>query len=371
MRALIVWAGVVILACLTAFVAERARKPLAAWIRPPADPAVSYPTDLSLGDHEAGERLSVPFAIANKGSGELIIDQVGSNCSCTGMEIEEHGVFRRVEVLRIPPAESRELVMRISVRSALLGREMISIVRFRTNDPLHPNGRITATVQRVIGGLSVTPGGVLVGSITVGQAVRRIITVRDRSPVPRVIERVSSTQRDRVSVRLLPENHLAVTDELPADGKIIGRIEVTVNSMSPGPINSEVQIELRREPLVPHIAIDSVVVAGHVVSPIEAMPSLIALPRAGESGLVFEVEVLVRSTLGLPVSVDGNGASGAFSVEANDTDNDSSKVLRIKWNRNSETGRLGELGDAIRLPLVVGGEQFGFELPILDLRKLR
>src|SRR5207249_4477033 len=79
------------------------------------DPVADHPAKLDLGDHEMGDQVVTPFTIANRGGSDLLIDEIRTNCSCSGMEREQDGGFFRLESLRLKPGEEAHLVMRVSV----------------------------------------------------------------------------------------------------------------------------------------------------------------------------------------------------------------------------------------------------------------
>src|SRR5262245_37824553 len=85
------------------------------WSPEPADPMIEYPASLDLGEHEVGDQVIFSYAIINRGGRELVIEQVRSNCSCTGMERVESGQYSRVDSLHLKPGE------------------MLNVIEFQTN----------------------------------------------------------------------------------------------------------------------------------------------------------------------------------------------------------------------------------------------
>src|SRR5262245_39171196 len=79
-------------------------------------PLIELPDTISIGNREMGDIVVVPFSIGNRGDQELVVDQVHTSCSCTGMEQQKDGKFYRVEAMRLRPGERADLVMRVSVR---------------------------------------------------------------------------------------------------------------------------------------------------------------------------------------------------------------------------------------------------------------
>src|SRR5438034_1359450 len=68
-------------------------------------PKVDFPSEISVAECEAGEQITVPFAIANRGGRDLIVDSVRTSCSCTGLERLEDGHFVQVGTLRLAPGD--------------------------------------------------------------------------------------------------------------------------------------------------------------------------------------------------------------------------------------------------------------------------
>src|SRR5262249_27681057 len=128
------------------------------------DPMIDYPAKVDLGECEMGDQVVGRFTIANRGGGELIVDQIRTNCSCSGMEQEKDGRFFRIDSLRLNAGEQADLVMRVAVRGVPVGTEMLNIVEFQTNDPTHPTGRMEVVVRRVWGGVSTNPPSVIFGA---------------------------------------------------------------------------------------------------------------------------------------------------------------------------------------------------------------
>jgi hypothetical protein len=293
------WLAVPLLAGLLAYFAAKGEL-IPAWsavVR--RAPRIDYPRRLDLGPQEIGEHAAARFTIANRGAGELVLDQIQTNCSCSGMEREEQGRFVRLESLRLKAGEQADLVMRVSVRGVPIGAEMINVVEFRTNDPAEPAGRMEVVARCVSGSVSVTPPSVVFGTVATGAKVRQVVDVRDKSITPRHIERVVSTVPDRVRVRLLPSGDESHRTEPHPDGELIGQIEVVVETESPGEVNATFHIHLAGETRRP----DAVPVFGRVAPPIEMSPSLLVLPRASSNGPVYSATCLCRSNSGEPLSL--------------------------------------------------------------------
>jgi hypothetical protein len=298
------------------------------WIRNDY-PRVEYPARLDLGSHEIGDQVVVPFTIANRGGRELVIDQIRSNCSCTGMERVQEGKYSRIETLRLRPYERANLlVMRVSVRGVPAGAEMLNFVEFQTNDESQPIGHIDVIVNRVTRGVSTSPGTVVFGTTPVGSTIRQVLDVRDTAAPPRRIDRVTSTDPCRLRVSLLPDPGNSREKETNPDGVLIGRVEVIVDTDKPGAVNAAVQVHLAGEKREP----DLVTVVGTVAAPIEISPSLVILPRSSASGPIYTVTCICLSTLGQPLTVSADSLPAGITAEFLEGGSTKARRVRITWD---------------------------------------
>jgi len=252
---------------------------------PSSDPSIEYPSHIDLGEHELGDQAVGRFTIANRGGSDLFLDQVHTNCSCSGLERETNGQYAFVDKLRLHPGQSADLVMRVSVRGGPAGEKMVNVVTFRTNDPSVPLGRIEAVVSRVSGGVFASPPVVAFGAVPVGAEVRRFINVLDKAKKLRSVGKVTTVD-SRLDVRLLPAE----------DQSSIARLEIVVKTDTPGEVNATVQIHLAGENREP----DVVSVVGRVVAPLEVIPSALFLPRQSSSGPVYTADCLLRGSGDMP-----------------------------------------------------------------------
>lgn len=323
-------------------------------------PVIEYPVRIDLGEHEIGDQAVARFRIANRGGGELVIDEIRTNCSCTGMERERDGEFGRVESLRLQAGEETELAMRISVRGVPVGAEMINVVQFRTNDPDHPEGRIEAVVRRVSGGVAAVPNPIVFGTVPAGTQVVHVIEVWDSALTPRVIDRVTSTNPDRVTAKLVP-----VTDQ-PGDasaqsvGTLIGRIEVAVDTHSPGAVDESVQIYLKDESRKP----DAISVIGRVAAPVEVSPALLVLPRASADRVLFEGTCVCRSRDGTALSLTVDRVPPELTVELLD-DGQATRRIRITWHPEADKKQVESQRHIIRVRAKAGKEGSILEVQVL------
>ena len=237
--------------------------------------AIDYPAQIDLGDREIGEHVTVPIAISNHGKGVLIVSDVRTNCSCSGLERREDGQFTRIQSLEIDPGGRADLIMRVVVRGQA-GGPMHNSVGFRTNHPARPEGHMLIAVQRILGGVFSTPNGFYFGTILMGTDKRQILDIRDMAVRPRAITRVESSDPENVAVQLLPANHTPPDAKSDMPGAVVGRVEVVVQAKKPQRIEATVGIHLDNGTRAPA----AIPVVGRVAELVEASPACLVLPRA-------------------------------------------------------------------------------------------
>ncbi len=329
------------------------------------DPTVDYPAELDLGEHEIGDEVVTPFVIANRGRGELVVDQIRTNCSCTGMERELEGQYVRVESLRLRAGEQVHLVMRVSVRGVPVGAAMLNVVEFRTNDPSHPSGRIEAVVRCVFGGISCNPPSVVFGTVPVGTRIQQVVEVRDTAVTPRAIERVSVTRPERVLARLVPAaEQPRGTESQENNGTLVGRVEVTVETGSPGEVDDFVRIHIAGREKNP----DELVVIGRVTAPVEISPSLLVLPRASSGGPVYSGKCICRSTQGKPLTLSVDSVPPGLTADILAEGAEGVRVVRVTWDPHRGKPPVDGQRQLIRLRAKAGEDEAVLELSVL-LRK--
>ena len=251
-------------------------------------PVYDAPAAVDTGDAEVGELAIARLTIANRGGGELVLEDIRTNCSCTGLERIDGDNFVAVSELRLGPGETVAVAVRVSVRQAT-NAPIRYAVRFRTSDPTQPEASIVITVPRSLLGLSVTPTDITFGSVPVGSDVREVIAVYDPRAPTRRIERIAATS-NRVVARVLPDDANLATDTR----RPLGRVEVVVRTDRPGSVDESIEVILTGAGRQP----DPVRVSGRVSSPVEVSPPSVVLPVASGSGPIDHCTCVVRSTRG-------------------------------------------------------------------------
>ncbi len=288
------------------------------------DPVLECPEVIDVGEHELYSLAVGRFTVANRGGRELILDNVRTSCACSGLEQAKGDRFIRVTELRVPPGESVELVMRRAVGGAI-GLSLDSPVFFRTNDPAVPERSVRLVVSLVKGGVEASPRSVVFGSVPVGKAVKQVVDVTDEWPDVRPLERVVSTNPERVQVRELPPEPSSST---PAQGRRLARLEITVDTRIPATVDDRVEVYVagRSFPTV-------ISVSGKVTAPVEVSPSTVLLPRMSDTGPLYEATCLCRSPEGKSLTLRVESAPADVSVEiANPGGSAAVRRVLVRWN---------------------------------------
>ncbi len=325
-------------------------------------PVIVFPATLELGERELGELATASFTITNIGGGELLIDDVHMNCACTGLEKETEGRYTRVDSIRLGPNETADLRVRVSVQGAI-GTLSRNTVRFRTNDAMYPEAAIEVITSKIVGGISCFPTGAIFGSVLVGESSKQLLEIRDGAIHPRTIVHAESANHEQVSIRLLP----AINDERNANsssnGLLVGYLEVTLNALSPGPVNTTIVFYLSDDPERKR---SSIPVIGHVVDMVEVSPTLLVLPRMSSEGKVYYGTCLFRCTQGKPLALEIDSLpNGLFAKIDSDGERAELATVRIEWSPDRETELEQEYRRIIRFRSIVGDKERFVEVPVV------
>jgi hypothetical protein len=296
------------------------------------DPIIEYPATVDLGDHEAGDLVHGSFIIANRGGGDLVVDQVRTNCACSGIERIEEGRYVRIDFLRLKPGEQADLTIRVTVGGVPVEARMVNVVEFRTNVPSQPMGRMEVLVRRVSGSVSMSPPSIVFGTVPVGTRLGQIVQIYDMGSTPRAIERITMTGTGRIRARLLPVEQSSDKAKPHGAGTLVGQIEVVGNTVAAGEINGKVQVHMAGESRRPR----ELTVTGKVLAPVEITPSSIVLPRKSADGLVYSAECICRSTRGEPLSLVVDSIPACLKAEILSEGDAALRVVRITWNPRSK-----------------------------------
>lgn len=332
-------------------------------------PTLEVPSLLDLGERELGEEVVTHFTLANRGGSELLIDQVRSSCTCSGLERQENGEYVRVDSLRLQAGEQAELSLRVHVRAKEVGVAMRILVAFRTNDLQRPEAIIEAVIPKVTGGVETWPSCLVFGTIQTGSQHHRVFEIRDNAVERRVVEQVTSSDPEHIAVRLLPLN-------APDDGQetrtrpddrqetrtknAIARCEVTVQAHKPGSIEGNLYIRLGSG--TP--SLQMIRVSARVVGPITVSPALLVLPRHAEAGLLYHADCFCRTVDDKSLVLTVKSIPPDLSVKILSDGTQHGYCVRIKW-----IPKRGELPETdrkvVRLQARIEGSESIVEIPVV------
>lgn len=345
------WAAPVALfvaACATAPKAQSGKHPLA-----------EIPGQLDLGDREQGEITVIPFTIANRGESDLLIDQVTSDCSCSGLEIQESGALHRVESLMVRAGESIDVVARMAVRGRP-GEPAHSTIFFRTNEDGQPQRSVTLNVARVMG-VAVVPTSLVFGELQMDAESRQVVEIRDLSHRPLVLSRVENLAGEQVAARVL-SNGLDGQQSESAAGRFIARCEVVTSARQAGSISGRIRLHLTRPDGA--MTVD-VPISGQVVPAVSIAPSRVILPRMSEKGHVYEAVCVCRNRVGKPLALSLVSAPPGLSVTIEPAASSAPvQLVRLQWTPPSGAPATATRQDTVRLKAVGAGLEIPVEIAI-------
>ena len=329
-------------------------------------PVLECPATVALGEREVGKVAVARFTVANRGGGELLIDQIRTNCACSGLEREQDGQFGRIDALRLGPNEQTEVAIRVLVQGPP-GEAVRNRVDFRSNDATRPRAAVDVLVSKIQGGVTILPNSVGFGVLSVGSEGRQVLEVFDAAVEPRVIDRVVSSCPEQVAVRLLPVDGTSPqTKKAGEPGVLIGRVEVMTRARAPGSLDGHVAVHLAGEDHPP----TKVRYGGRVAPPVEVVPSLLVLPRATEAGPVYSGQCLCRSTDDKPLTLTAESTPEGLSVHVEAVEGIPSQwIVRIEWDPAQDEDVNRQAPRKVRLRARVGNQDVPLEISVTCLRE--
>jgi hypothetical protein len=318
-------------------------------------PRIEYPASLDLGPGETGVVVACPVHVKNSGDSDLHVDEIRTNCSCTGLEKLVDGKHVRVESLTIKPGETSELWIRVTVRGVPVGTKMNNVIQFRTNDPTHIQGQMVAFVPHVSGGVQVRPKEFFLGTVPQGSEARHTAEIWDDAAETRKIVDVVSSQPQRIAVRRLS---LEAADSAPAKqaaGQRVGRFEFNVNTTKTGEFYETIEIQVEGR------APDTMIVSGRVAAPVELAPALLVLPRQSESGLVYSALCVCSADKSVNLTVESCPLGLNAKILPSATTG--TKMIEVSWI-DAKLPEPSQLPSVIRFRAIVQDREFAVELPV-------
>jgi hypothetical protein len=320
---------------------------------------LEFPHQVDLGESESGETAIGRFTIANRGNRELVIDEIRSSCSCSGLEREINGELVRIASTTLQPGERANMAVRLAVNGRM-GTSLRAVITFHTSDPSLPEGAIEVVVPKVQEGIATNPTSVDFGDIVVGNKIQKIIEVWDTVPQPGAIREVVSTNPGILSVRLLDDAVTQKRDSVSGSrGVLIGRLEATLAPDSIGLVNERVEVQLSdlTRP------VRKVQVSARIVPQLTFQPSSLILPRGTGNGPSYEGECLCCNAEDEPFTLSIESVPSGLTASVSETSKPGTKMIRIKWDPSSTTG-IQESPKIVIFTAGVKGKQIGLNIPV-------
>jgi hypothetical protein len=348
-RKVLFWGGVPVLAAVIGWFAYSLAAG-GAFSRTGTTPSIELPPVTVIEECEIGQIVTATFHIANRGRGDLLIDQFRTNCACSGVErLARNGAH--VNSVRIPPGRSENFRMRVSARGAI-GAPMRNLVYFHTNDPAMPEATVEVLINRITGGLVAFPSSAVFGNVPVGQEAHRTLEVHDTAKLPRKIKALTTSSPDLVSVKLLEPHG-------PAQpvGVQVGRVQISLKATDPRQVDESVFIYLEGDTREP----DRIPIVARIVPPIEVFPPSLVLPRQGADGPLYHGFCTCRSSTGNPLQLRLVEAPEDVVVQLPESTEPSQRI-HIEWKPKKESPLATRR--VVRLQGQVDGKYSSVEIPL-------
>lgn len=261
-------------------------------------PVLDVPALIHWDSAEVWTRLSAKLRIENRGGQALVVDNFRMSCGCLTLSQSQDGSLVPVSRLQVDPGGTADLVLDMETRG-IPGSGMSQKIAFRTNDPERPEQILTARVGMLTGGVTVVPTGVQFGSLRIGEAVEQVADILDGAAQPRTVASVESSNPSLFEATLFDPAPVEVTAEGKRVGARIGRVRIRCRPTDFGEHQAELRVTIRGREHRPEVAPLRVTVPQAV----EALPSVVVLPRVDQGRDVFEAVCLCRSASGTIVDL--------------------------------------------------------------------
>jgi hypothetical protein len=283
-------------------------------------PVLDCPSEVTFEEQELGVPFVAHFRIANQGRAALVVDEVPSDCACTGLWLDRDDPPQRLKDVTLAPGES--LPVRTNLRAyGRPGEPYRVCLTLSTSDPYRREFPVCINVGLLRGGLAWQPQSVVFGAVRAGERPKECVDVVDWAKLPRQIERVESSHPDKFQVKLVP---CTVPSLANGTASPVGRVEVTICTDEAGPVEGSVLVYIAGDKRPP----DSIPVFGNIINEIYDSPSTMMLPYRTTDGWQHEVKCLVKwrdratplqlqviqTPPGIEIDIEGHNASAARTV---------------------------------------------------------
>lgn len=253
-------------------------------------PVLEAPEEIDFGLCNPGP-VETRFTIRNPGQSPLELRDIRSGCGCAVLQRTGIETGSPLKHATVPPGESLELTVRVSLRPTDHARFRTTIT-LQTNDPNRPEWSV-ACVAHLAGSIRVSPAHWLVGNVAtrVPQTIR--VEIRDTGrPAPCRLVRAESSHPALVRVTSLEPRDEPPAFGRPGGGRLIAVADLEiVPPAQPGEFQAQVDF-FEADGGPPAVTLP---VSGRLLSRVEALPSGVLLPRSTGMGRSDSISVTVHS----------------------------------------------------------------------------
>jgi hypothetical protein len=196
-----------------------------------AGPRLECVNVIDFGDRNLGEQTTQTLAIRNVGNSELIIKNVRTSCSCSGLNRLIEGKYHEVKTERIPPHSEDSFQIRLSVRGVPVGTSFSSMLYIETNDPNNPEHTITLISRNVWGGILHHPNIASFGTVMTGAIAEQIIDFYDSQHTDRSITHFSTSDPETIFVRTIEQPQGALLKNPFPVTRPLQRVAIRINTV--------------------------------------------------------------------------------------------------------------------------------------------
>lgn len=263
-----------------------------------AAPVLVCPAEVDFGVQEAGTVAIRSLLIQNPGRGVLVLDNFYTTCTCGELDARKDDAYQALTSLTIPPKEEATVFFRLAVKNESGNGEEVAI-RFRSNDPTQPSGSIRGIVRWIKGGVITVPRRIVFGKVPLGKKATQTFAVYDGRMDGRRIEKIVTSNADRLSVRQIAAPTGGEPPPSGEPGHLLGFFEVTAATQQVGPLSGDILIFLKNENRPP----DVLPIDGKVADTFEVLPTRLVLSQVDEQSGIYRGKCLVVTSDGKPLKL--------------------------------------------------------------------
>lgn len=275
-------------------------------------PLLVPPKPIELATAEIGQVAVQPVHIENRGNKPLIIDHFRISCLCAGLEMENEGVYQRIERVKIPPRDVLKAVMRVRI-NGLAGQPLRYDLFFRTNDPRHPEVCLPFAVQRVTGAILAVPSTVIFSDLYPNQpAAPIIVEIYKEKTSKKAIKNILVDHPEVFAIRSLANADVKAPPLRSALGERTSLFAVHLKpSGQVGSMRSQIQVQYE-DPNEPPLLIP---IIAEVRPWLQCVPDKVHLPRKVNGAWVHQARFTIKGPQPFTLLLDQNRLPDGLTIQ--------------------------------------------------------